>query len=395
MRILETALFPPHAMSGGGLVVLQSVQSLASFADVDLICGEGPDVQLPDNVRRIGLLTHAHVSLSRLRILLFQHRYNGYVGSMQKIEQSTDLSQYDVFHAEGSSSPIGIDTAVRLGKPVIVRLHNIERDVEWNALHQQGLTPVQKVKRYLKSWLPTIVCERRVMSMRGNVMFAFLTERDLQRAMALYAVPREQSIVIPVCVPGKEVDLSEKNPEEPFTVLFTGSFWYHPNKEGLVWFIEQVWSGFRKKYPSRNCRLVLAGYQPDAELLDLCRKYGIDLVDSPADLGPYFQEADLCVAPLLSGAGMKVKVADALSWGVPVLGTEEALIGYEVDNDSVIQADSAQEFIEALERCTVSRLTPEKKQRALSLWRDNYSPQESCRLYKEAVERLLSKENFR
>ena len=393
MKILEAALFPPGNISGGGIVVMQSVQSMASFADVDIVSSEPVVDSLPANVRFLGCLEHAHFSLRRLAILLLRRRYNGYVASMDAFEKQMDLDSYDLFHIESSSSPIGVDSAVRLGKPMIIRLHNIERDASYNNMKQDG-HPLKQLKRFFRFYLPESACEKRILSMRENVLFAFLNERDVQRAMELYHVNRDQCVIIPVCVPERKVDLSEKDPAEPFTVLFTGSFWYHPNKEGLLWFIEHVWVPFRKEMPERNCRLILAGRKPDEELQEMCRRYSVELVDSPADLSPYFQEADLCAAPLLHGTGMKVKVAEALSWGVPVLGTEEALIGYPADNDCIMQSDTAEEFIGALKKLTASRLSPEKKKRALEIWRRYYSPERSTELYRKAVDRLLNRKTF-
>ncbi len=393
MKILEVALFPPGNISGGGIVVMQSVQSMASFADVDIVSSEPVVDSLPANVRVLGCLTHAHFSLRRLAVLLLRRRYNGFVASMDAFEKTTDLSGYDLFHIESSSSPIGVDTAVRLGKPMIIRLHNIERDSSYNNMKQDD-RPLKKLKRFFTFYLPESTCEKRILSMRENVLFAFLNERDVQRAMELYHVNPDQCVIIPVCVPEREVDLSEKDSAEPFSILFTGSFWYYPNKEGLLWFIEHVWVPFRKEMPERNCRLILAGRNPDEELREMCRRNHVELVDSPADLSPYFQEADLCVAPLLHGTGMKVKVAEALSWGIPVLGTEEALIGYPADNDCIMQADIAEAFIDALKKLTASRLSPEKKQRALEIWRTRFSPEKSTELYREAVDRLLNKKTF-
>lgn len=54
----------------------------------------------------------------------------------------------------------------------------------------------------------------------------------------------------------------------------------------------------------------------------------VDLVGAVEDLGPWYAGAALAVAPILSGAGMKTKVAEALMHGKAVVGTPEAFTGY-------------------------------------------------------------------
>ncbi|HSF13623.1 MAG TPA: glycosyltransferase, partial [Erythrobacter sp.] len=46
------------------------------------------------------------------------------------------------------------------------------------------------------------------------------------------------------------------------------------------------------------------------------------------DLSPWYAGAALVIAPILSGSGMKTKVAEALMHGKRVAGTSEAFVGY-------------------------------------------------------------------
>ncbi|MBQ2689682.1 MAG: hypothetical protein IJG05_06355 [Solobacterium sp.] len=70
------------------------------------------------------------------------------------------------------------------------------------------------------------------------------------------------------------------------------------------------------------------------------------------------------------------------------------MIGYPADNDCIMQADTAEEFIGTLKKLTASRLSPEKKKRALEIWCRYYSPERSAELYREAVDRLLNRKTF-
>ena len=59
------------------------------------------------------------------------------------------------------------------------------------------------------------------------------------------------------------------------------------------------------------------------------------------------------IAPIEKGAGMKVKVADSLSMGIMVVGSDEALVGYDEAinddiNNSIIRANTPDEYKEAI-----------------------------------------------
>ena len=72
------------------------------------------------------------------------------------------------------------------------------------------------------------------------------------------------------------------------------------------------------------------------------------LVDSPEDMAPYFRGASLYLAPIFSGAGMKVKVAEALSYGLQVVGTRHAFIGYNEASTALFEAETARDFASSI-----------------------------------------------
>ena len=74
--------------------------------------------------------------------------------------------------------------------------------------------------------------------------------------------------------------------------------------------------------------------------------------DKPEDFLP---QNSLMVAPIPTGAGMKVKVAETLSMGLPIVGSDEALVGYDdaIHEDTlhaISRANSVAEYIEVINR---------------------------------------------
>ena len=183
------------------------------------------------------------------------------------------------------------------------------------------------------------------------------------------------------------IDAAQKNPY----LLITGSLWFGPNADGAAWFIKNVWHKLvgDEHYISKVYKMVIAGSKPGKEILSLksCHK-SIELVDSPRDMKPYFERALIYLAPIFSGAGMKVKVAEALSYGLPVIGTSHALTGYKItDRKNGYRADDAAAFINAMEHYT--RLTVEDKQimrgKSRQLFQDDHSIEISKKLFRRLI----------
>ena len=135
--------------------------------------------------------------------------------------------------------------------------------------------------------------------------------------------------------------------------------------------------------------LIVAGAKPSDSLKNELAKYeNITLIDTPETMEPYFKKCDLFVAPVFSGAGMKVKVAEALSYGKPVIGTDHALLGYKiVDGENSFVANTADEFINKIREinCMKEEKWNQIQHNAKELFETEYSFDVSARTWEEAI----------
>lgn len=87
---------------------------------------------------------------------------------------------------------------------------------------------------------------------------------------------------------------------------------------------------------------------PD-RLRDLGEAHGLNMLGFVEDLMPYFAGSVLSIAPLRYGAGVKGKVNQALSYGLPVVGTSAALEGMDLEHRrQAMFADNAEAFATAM-----------------------------------------------
>ncbi|EHR59041.1 glycosyltransferase [Saccharomonospora cyanea] len=125
-------------------------------------------------------------------------------------------------------------------------------------------------------------------------------------------------------------------------VLFVGGFDHVPNRDAARWLAEEIMPLVRREHPAAVAHIV--GSKPPREVLDLERD-GVVVHGWVEDLAVKYREARVVVAPLRFGAGVKGKVGEALSHGVPVVGTTLALEGMDLrDGESAIVGDTAEQL---------------------------------------------------
>ncbi len=108
-------------------------------------------------------------------------------------------------------------------------------------------------------------------------------------------------------------------PTDP-VLLFVGSFAHQPNRHGLMWFLDQVLPTIRMRAPT--ARLVVVGSNPPADIEALNSSLtSVRSNISDYELGELYRAARVAIAPLRYGAGVKLKVVEAMREGLPLVTT--------------------------------------------------------------------------
>lgn len=134
-----------------------------------------------------------------------------------------------------------------------------------------------------------------------------------------------------------------KNPKNDIIeILFVGAY-YLPNVVGIKWFIDNVMENI-------NAKLIIVGKGMEA-LREEINSNKVEVHGFVKDLDSYYYDADLVVAPIFDGGGMKVKIAEALMYGKTIVGTTEAFEGYDIDIEKIgYKCDDKNTFIESIEK---------------------------------------------
>ncbi len=123
------------------------------------------------------------------------------------------------------------------------------------------------------------------------------------------------------------------------TILFMGLLSYQPNSEGLKYYIDHVHPRILSEVP--DAQLVILGKDAPEWLKTTAESDpSIKLVGFVTDVREHIREAKVCIRPILSGSGTRLKILEYMAMGKPVVSTTIGAEGIKVkDKDSILLAD--------------------------------------------------------
>ena len=165
---------------------------------------------------------------------------------------------------------------------------------------------------------------------------------------------------------------------------------YKPNIDGVLYFSSTVFPLMRR-ISTEDLRLTIVGRSPRSRVLALARQPGIEVIDSPPDVGHY-AEADIAIVPIRSGGGTQIKILEAFSYGVPVVSTTIGAEGIDAEpGREILIADDAEDMAE---QCVALIEEPDRREAiaaaAEALFERRYSAELLPRVLAQVYPELIS-----
>lgn len=177
-------------------------------------------------------------------------------------------------------------------------------------------------------------------------------------------------------------------PDQP-TIFFGGNLQYLPNREGVFYFIREVFPALANAIP--DLRVIIAGRSPAPDLLDLANDQ-IEIVANPPDLVALLKSARVAICPVKWGAGQKNKILEAAAAGRPIVADPHMIEGSEfVAGTHVLTASTHSDWIEKISRLLQSSEEAERlRTAARELVVKRYSWETSSAIVEGCYARLAS-----
>lgn len=269
-------------------------------------------------------------------------------------QRELSSGDYDVLVVEHDYAAPWIDDLT--GKPTaLLELHNITSEYSLSSASEL---------RGPRRWFQLFDARRyrrlaeRAIPKYDALVFVTDEERELLAAQVAELTERRWTVE---CGADRSAFATERDDSDEPVVIMTGSMNYPPNARAVEWFVAEIWPRVRAAVP--DARFFAVGRDPLPELQALGGRDGVEVTGTVPSTLPYFERAQVCVVPLRSGAGMKLKIGEAFLARRALVSTTLGASGVHAeDRREFVLADDPESFAAAV----IELLSDCEKRRAIA-----------------------------
>lgn len=347
-RILFISAFPPNKKTAGQDYSRRLIDDLISKGhQISLVYALYPkhEVEINKEVEVLGtIIPSLKNCIRKIRYFpLFSRRFNNEILSkIQAIAEQFDIIYFDYSQVHAYAKYIEHPKKILMCHDIIS----------------------QKYRRKNSILLPYVKSTESELLKAGNVLLTF-SKKDNDILKQLY---NKEAIAVNFYIKnGKYKYLQERIKEKTFCLY---GAWNRPeNIESLTFFVKRI---LPKLHKDVVIEVIGGGMKrKELKLISKCANVRyLGFVDDPI---LEISKNQALIAPLHLGAGVKVKVIDALSSGTPVIGTRVAFEGIEDNKNSrlLFEAEASHEFINLIN--SWKSITVREKQKAADEFFERYN----------------------
>lgn len=222
--------------------------------------------------------------------------------------------------------------------PVVLVKHSVQAVDARDARRRYGMKHPRWI---LEEW---IVGRFEAQTCRAASVVCTVDLEDAADLTQRYRLARPPSIV-PIGVDLSKFPQRERDPGG--TVIgFFGNMSWGANVDAAKWFAEQILPKVWTKIPAAKFRII----GPGSDRLAFAKgETGIECRGAVSSIPDVMNDAAIGVVPVISGTGVRLKLLEMLSLGVPVVTTSLGALGTGcVNGEHVLIADDADSFSAAV-----------------------------------------------
>lgn len=381
MKILYVICLYNGEINGGHsyrMATVKALQNIYGNDSVDIVLSELDQSDWGANV--VLRLPSYHTFFAKLSNLLSGNITQRSNQDINKIISIIENNKYDVvIFGSSETGKLISEVKKRSNVKTVSWYHDIVADVLTKRLKA-------KSSNLLKKTVWNMEINSEGIDARLTDLPIVLHQRD---ADLLYKYwHRKADVHVPIVLTDKYAPICsmvEDAANMPLKLLFVGAYNWSVNVEAVRWFCENVMFCLK----SENVIFYIAGFQmeklKESEWVQMYNN--VKILGTVNDLNATYRDADVVVEPIITGSGMKVKTAEALMHGKEILGTSEALVGYDKLTSQI--CDTSEEFVERIK--TYLKLRPQKfNEKNRKYYLEYFSPQAIEITLKKAIDKLLN-----
>ena len=228
----------------------------------------------------------------------------------------------------------------------VLRVHNLEYQI-WFGLASKSTNRFRR--KYLYNLTGRLKRFERESWKKYDLLLP-ITENDSFHLARLEKVT--DMIVAPYSIDKSNFPILDTS-KERWVGYHLGAMDWTPNKEGIKWFLSEVWPKVHKIAPMFE--FYFAGRNMPQEFLDM-KLGGVFCKGEVENAAEFIADKKILIVPLLAGGGIRVKILEAMAAGKVVISTPEGIIGIEAKSDEhYLVARKPEDFVRAIRWCMMNK----------------------------------------
>jgi polysaccharide biosynthesis protein PslH len=258
------------------------------------------------------------------------------------IDNAVESGTYDVLTCEHSVNEMYVRSPYKQKLTTVVDIHSSVYAWTRNHLEMGASANVKRDRLYLpllKNY------ESRYCQKFSQIVVT--TEDDRHEIAQL-----RPDLSIEVIPNGVDLDLFPYRQFDPcgYDLVFVGAMDASHNIDAARFFALEIFPAVRDRYPQSTFRIV--GARPSPEVLELANQPQVIVTGKVPSMVDELHKATVCVVPLRTGFGIKNKTLEAMAAGTPVVGSDRALEGLNVDQPGMplraLRANQVDDYVNAI-----------------------------------------------
>ena len=223
------------------------------------------------------------------------------------------------------------------GLPLVYRAHNVEHEI-WSRLAQNESNWLKRA--YLRIQSKRLKKEEESLIESVDAVVG-ISQNDCA-FFEKFKTPRVHMFLPSVKTPLK-VDIKI----QPESIFHIGSMEWDANVQGIQWFLSKVWPKVKSAHPNLSFHVAGKGISKHENLFF---QTGVHNHGEVPNAQEFMRNYGISIIPLLAGSGIRMKIIEAMSLGVPCVATDIAVQGLPISkqDDCIAIANDAEQFAEAL-----------------------------------------------
>ena len=267
-----------------------------------------------------------------------------------------DTSPFVAIHVDHLQMAQFVPRDIPSGIPVVLDQHNVEHRIPKRLSETLGANPVMR-------WYAGIEWRKlrdfELAAMRRADLTLAVSDEDRAAFVALAPDITPKVVTVPIGVDTDYFAVANRGADAS-DLLSIGTMYWPPNVDAVQWFVSDVLPLVREEKP--DARLMVVGAKPTDAIIALGQRgSGVVVTGTVPDVRPFADTCGVFVVPLRSGSGMRVKILNALSMGLPVVSTTVGAEGIAVTHgENILLADTPRAFADAVLRVLNDRAFAER-----------------------------------